>query len=154
SDRDRMPSALGETVSSARMRRLAGCLVVSLLASTAAWVGCHDGLGQREQLAVGSADGAVVVDVMVAVPDAGSGSGSAVPDAGVALDMMVITDGSGSGEGGMPDAMTGSGGDDAGTGGGDDAGTGDDAGGGGNPLHPGEGGDLNRTSFYACAGGP
>jgi hypothetical protein len=96
------------------MRRLAGCLVVSLLASAAAWVGCRDDLGDETLLLLaGSAtdaggsgvpdavvaidDAAVLVDGFVegGVPDAGSGEGG-VPDA-------TVPD-AGSGEGGVPDA--------------------------------------------------
>jgi hypothetical protein len=110
------------------MKRVASCLVVSLLACTAAWVGCHVEVGQQEQQAVGSGTDAAVLDSIVIIPD---GSGS---DAG-----------SGSGS----DAGTGGGTDDAGS-----DGSSDDAGGSGTPLHPGEGGSLDRTSFYACAGGP
>lgn len=127
------------------MRRLAGCLVVSLLASSAAWVGCHADLDEKiQELAAGS-DGGVVLDTLpvldtVVVTD-GSGSGG-VPDAGTTTG----SDGGGEG-GGSDDGGTTMGSDDGGTGGGDGGS------GGGNPLQPG-GNALDRTSFYACAGGP
>jgi hypothetical protein len=144
------------------MRRLAGCLVVSLLASSAAWVGCHADLDEKiQELAAGSNDGGVVLDTLpvldtVVVTD-GSGSGG-VPDAGT-------TTGSDGGTTMVPDAGTTTGSDGGGEGGGsddggttmgsDDGGTGggDGGSGGGNPLQPG-GNALDRTSFYACAGGP
>src|SRR5215468_10233409 len=99
------------------MRRLAGCLVVSLLASAAAWVGCRDDLGDEDLLLAGSGtaapDAIVVIDDAVvladgsggAVPDAGSGS--AGPDAIVVIDdAVVLADGSG---GAVPDAGIGEG---------------------------------------------
>ena len=146
------------------MRRLAGCLVVSLLASSAAWVGCRADLDLAERsqaLAVNDAagsDAGIVLDA-IAVLDTiivTDGSGSGIPDAGT-------TPGSDSGTTMVPDAGTttgsdgggeGSGSDDAGTTtGSDDGGSGDGGSSGGNPLQPG-GEPLDRTSFYACAGGP
>jgi hypothetical protein len=90
------------------MRRLAGCLVVSLLASAAAWVGCRDDLGDETlPLLAGSGTDAGVGG------DAYGGGGS--DDGGGATD-----DG-----GGRPDARRGP------------------------QIDP-----IDRTSFYACAGGP
>jgi hypothetical protein len=163
------------------MRRLVGCLVVGLLASTAAWVGCRDdfedlspayaiGSGTDSGMggdaygggAPGSDAMVIVVDASVALdspvegppPDAGSGSGI---DAGSGSG---IDAGSGSGI----DAGSGSGidaGVDAAIDAGSDPGSGgsdDDAGGNaGNPpgTHRGPEDDGgNRTSFYACTGGP
>jgi hypothetical protein len=130
------------------MRRVAGCLVVSLLASAAAWVGCRTDLDEQSQ-------GLIASDAMGG--DA-YGGGTAGSDAGISLDTIAVLDTimvtDGSGEGGMTD---GSGSDDGGTGGGSDdggGGAGGDGGGTGNPLRPGEGDGLDRTSFYACAGGP
>lgn len=135
------------------MRRLAGCLVVSLLASSAAWLGCHADLDERAQELAAGSDGGIVLDTIVALDTiiVADGSGSGVPDAGT-------TPGSDGGTTMVPDAGTTPGSDGGGEGGGsDDAGTttgSDDGGtGGGNPLQPG-GGPLDRTSFYACAGGP
>jgi hypothetical protein len=163
------------------MRRLAGCLVVSLLASAAAWVGCRDDLGDEALLLLPGSG-----------TDAGMGGdayggGSGVPDAVVAIDDAAVP-GDGSGEGGIPDADSGSGmGSDAaipdagsGEGGpGSDAGMGGDADGGGAGSDDGGGSGsddgggatddgggrpdarrgpaidpIDRTSFYACAGGP
>lgn len=136
------------------MRRLAGCLVVSLLASSAAWIGCHADLDEKlQELAAGS-DGGVVLDTLpvldtVVVTD---GSGSAIPDAGTTPGSDAAGEGGGSGDGGTTtgsdDGGTTTGSDDGGTGGSGDGGSG-----GGNPLQPG-GNALDRTSFYACAGGP
>src|SRR3984885_6345549 len=99
------------------MRRLAGCLVVSLLASAAAWVGCRDDLGDKTlPFLIGSGTdsgvggdayggGTVGLDAIVAVDDAGIGEGSGsdavVPDAG-------IGEGSGS-DAAVPDAGVGEG---------------------------------------------
>jgi hypothetical protein len=145
------------------MRRLAGCLVVSLLASSAAWVGCHADFDERIQQLAGSNDGGIVLDTIAVldtiivtdgsgeggVPDAGTTTGSdggttPIPDGGTTTGSDGGGEGSGSDDGGT---MTGS--DDGGTGGG----SADGGSGGGNPLQPG-GGALDRTSFYACAGGP
>jgi len=148
------------------MRRLAGCLVVSLLASAAAWSGCRDDLGD-EALPLLVGGGTAALDAIVVLDDAvvladGSGSGEGgIPDAPGGID-------AGSGEGGIPDAPSGI---DAGTGGDaygggtidgavdgatDDSGDATDDGGGGRPdarrgpeIDP-----IDRTSFYACAGGP
>lgn len=190
------------------MRRLAGCLVVSLLASAAAWVGCRDDLGDEAlPLLVGAGTdagvggdayggGTVGPDAIVTADDArvladgsgeggppdadaGSGIGSdgpGAPDAdsgsGGGSDAGGMSDGGGTdsgaldagggGEGGMPD-----GGSDGGSGSGD-GGSGSDGGGGndgggmtasdaagrpdarrGPELDP-----VDRTSFYACTGGP
>lgn len=150
------------------MKRLAGCLVVSLVASAAVWVGCRDDLGDETLpllviddaavLGVGSADGGM--------PDAGSGSGTGidapgVPDAGSDSGTVVDAPGvpdAGSGEGGPPDAGSdaGLGGDAYGGGGGtDDGGTTTTDGGGRPDARRGPEIDpVDRTSFYACAGGP
>jgi len=134
------------------MRRVAGCLVVSLLASAAAWVGCRTDLGEESHELIGS-------DAMGGDAYGGTTPGSdagIVPDTIAVLDTIPVTDGSG--EGGVPDGGSGSGSNDGGSGSGSDdggtGGSGDDGGGTGNPLHPGEGDSLDRTSFYACAGGP
>jgi hypothetical protein len=128
------------------------------LASSAAWVGCHADLGERsQQLAVDDAMGGDAYGGTTPGSDAGM-----VLDTIAVIDTIMVTDGSG--EGGVPDAGSGvpdagSGVPDAGSegGGSDDGGTttgSDDGGsGGGNPLQPG-GNALDRTSFYACAGGP
>jgi hypothetical protein len=180
------------------MRRLAGCLVVSLLASAAAWVGCRDDLGDEAlPLLAGSdvPDAIVILDdaTVIAdgsgeggIPDAGSGGevsidaaviidagsggevsidAAVIVDAGsggeVSIDAAVIVD-AGSGEPG-PGSDTGLGGDAYG-GGSTDAGGGTDDGGGGTPDDGGGGrpdarrglglDPTDRTSFYACAGGP
>ena len=171
------------------MRRLTGCLVVSLLASAAAWAGCRDDLGDEtlsplagsglpDAIDDGSREGGI--------PDAGSGGevsldAAVIVDAGsggeVSLDAAVIVD-AGSGESGPGSDATvildaGSGepgpgsdalGGDAYGGGGTDAGGGTDDGGGGAPDDGGIGrpdarrglglDPTDRTSFYACAGGP
>jgi len=137
------------------MRRLAGCLVVTLLASAAAWVGCRDDLGDETLplAGIGVLDAIVVLDDAAVIPDAGSGGE-------VSIDAAVILD-AGSGEPGPgSDALGG----DAYGGGGIDGGGGTDDGGGGVPddggvgrpdARRGLGLDPNdRTSFYACAGGP
>jgi hypothetical protein len=164
------------------MRRLAGCLVVSLLASAAAWSGCRDDLGD-EALPLLVGGGTAALDAIVVLDDAvvltdGSGSGEGgIPDAPGEIDAGSGEGGipdapggidAGSGEGGIPDAPSGI---DAGTGGDaygggtidgavdgatDDSGDATDDGGGGRPdarrgpeIDP-----IDRTSFYACAGGP
>jgi len=180
------------------MRRLAGCLVVSLLASAAAWGGCRDDLGD-EALPLLVGGGTAALDAIVVLDDAvvladGSGSGEGgIPDAPGEIDAGSGEGGipdapggidAGSGEGGIPDAP---GGIDAGSGEGGipdapsgiDAGTGGDAYGGGTidgavDGATGDSGDatddggggrpdarrgpeidpIDRTSFYACAGGP
>ena len=179
------------------MKRLAGCLVVCLLASAAAWVGCRDDLGEELlPLAVGSAtdaaglggdaygggsafDALPVTDgsgeggvpdageggVPDAPPDAGSGvpdappdAGSGVPDAGSGVPDAPPD--AGSGEGGVPDARPDASGDGAPPDGGDGDGDGD----GGDGVADAAGrpdarrgptlDTIDRTSFYACAGGP
>lgn len=156
------------------MKPLAGCLVVCLFASAAAWVGCRDDLDDLSQPLVGSGtDGGFGGDAY----GGGTGTGS---DGGVVVVVNDATGGSdGSGEGGVPDAGTGSGSDagsgmgsDAGLGSGSDGGSGEggigdggiatddagnpivDGGGTGDALRAGELPSLDRTSFYACAGGP
>ena len=142
------------TLSSSRMRRVAGCLVV-LSAIAAAWIGCRDDYGTWDHelgLAPGTgtgtgtdtidAPGSGSVDAAIDAPiDGSDGSGSdidaAVIDAPV-IDAPVI-DAPGSG---TADAAV-------------------DAGNGGSMQGPGDGGSgggsdpagLDRTSFYACAGG-
>jgi len=62
------------------MRRLAGCLVVSLLASAAAWGGCRDDLGDETLPFLIGSDGsdAAVPDAGVGEGDVGVGEGAAV----------------------------------------------------------------------------
>ena len=55
------------------MKRLASCLVVSLIASAAAWSGCHSDFGLQSQFAIGS--GTNTIDAKVFL-DAGSGTGA------------------------------------------------------------------------------
>jgi hypothetical protein len=160
------------------MRRVAGCLVVALLASAAAWGGCRGDLMDASQLAIagsgtdggfggdayggglpGSDAGVIVADTGegglpdAAVADTGSGSGEGgVPDA------AVVDTGSGSGEGGVPDAAVADTGSGSGSGDGavDDAGALDDGGSAarGDARRGPDVPALDRTSFYACAGGP
>src|SRR5215468_9727185 len=96
------------------MRRLAGCLVVSLLASAAAWVGCRDDLGD-ETLPLLAGSG---TDVGTPVPDV-----TVVIDARSVIDVPVLDVGIGEGSG--SDAASGSdAGGDAYGGGGSDGGGG------------------------------
>jgi hypothetical protein len=164
------------------MRRLAGCLVVSLLASAAAWVGCRDDLGDETlPLLAGSGTdagvggdayggGSGVPDAIVVVDDVGIGEGSgsdaAVQDAGIgegsgsdaAVQDAGIGEGSGSDAGSASDAGVGGdayGGGGSNDGGSDDGGGDTDAGGGRPDARRGPEIDpTDRTSFYACAGGP
>jgi hypothetical protein len=156
------------------MKRVVGCLVVSLLASASVWVGCRDELGtelQPEIIGSGT-DSGVGGDAYGGTGSgtdaAGEGSGTDAAGEGSGTDAM----GSGSsadaaGEGSGTDAMgSGSSADAAGEGSGGsgdamgsgDAGDADPSGGGdasgtGNPLRPGNADSLDRTSFYACDGG-
>jgi hypothetical protein len=146
------------------MRRVAGCLVVALLASAAAWVGCRDQDAELEGQVIGSGtDAGGGLDVIVVLDDAivigsdGGGEPGPGSDAG--------TTGSGSDAGttgsGSDAGTTGSGSDAGTTGGGDDAGAPDDGNAGGTTdAGTGTGGrrgvgdePIDRTSFYACAGG-
>ena len=148
------------------MRRLAGCLVVSVIASAAAWVGCRDDLGD-EDLSLVAGSGTVGLDAIVVSDDVGSGAGSdaaVVPDTGgdgpMGSDAPIADAGSGEGGPGSDGGVGGDaygGGTDARTDGGTDGGGGiDDDGGGGRPdaRRGAEIDSLDRTSFYACAGGP
>jgi uncharacterized protein (TIGR03382 family) len=156
--------------------------VVSLVASAAAWVGCRDDFDIETQAAVGSDDaGSGTLDTLGSDIDAGSGSDAggepggsdaggepggsdAGADAGSGMDAG-IDGGSGADAGidggsGADAGIDGGGGIDAGAV--VDAGTESDAGVIGGPGDaagapdgsPGSGvGALDRTSFYACAGG-
>ena len=118
------------------MRRVTGCLVV-LSAIAAAWIGCRDDFGVEDHelglapgTGTGTGTGTDGIDAAIDAPDPGSGSVDAGVDA--AIDAPVDSpvdapDGSMQGPG---DAAVG----------GDARGT--------NDLGP-----LDRTSFYACAGG-
>lgn len=161
------------------MKRLAGCLVV-LFAIAAAWLGCRvdlDLMDQQIGIGTGTGTGTDTVDAPVDVAGEGSGSVDAAVDAPVdgsgsgsdidaAVDAPVDSPGSGSVDAavdaavdapvdgsGTADAAT----DDAAVDAAIDAPTGSseapgDAGGAPDARRS-DGNALDRTSFYACAGG-
>jgi MYXO-CTERM domain-containing protein len=130
------------------MKRLAACTIVAAAALASGWLGCRDVTGS-------SAQELIALDSMIA-SDAPIGSGS---DGAVIVSDGAVAPGSdggstpGSDGGSTPgsDAATGSGSDAAPAG--DDAGvmSGDD--GGGDAAQGAPAAALDRTSFYACAGG-
>ena len=72
------------------MKRLAGCVAVSLFASAAGWAGCHGDFGLAHQPATGTGTG--MIDAFTTLDTAGEGTGTGT-DAGI------DADGSGTGTG-------------------------------------------------------
>jgi hypothetical protein len=126
------------------MKRVAGCLVV-VLAIAAAWLGCRVDLALIDEgIGAGTGTGTDTVDAVVDVGGEGSGSADAAVDAPIDG-----SDGSGSDIDAAVDAAV----DapiDAPTGSSEVPG---DATGAPDARRGGEGNALDRTSFYACAGG-
>ncbi len=138
------------------MTRVAGCLVVTLFAGAAVWAGCRDDLeliASDDELGSDTIDARVELDARVVRDARGSGS-----DARLDADIVDAPVDSGGGSG--SDARIDAGIDapidaaidaamaDAGSIGGPG-----DAGGGPDSSHGPDVGVLDRTSFYACAGG-
>jgi MYXO-CTERM domain-containing protein len=120
------------------MKRVAGCLVV-LFAIAAAWLGCRVDLDLMDReigtgTGAGTGTGTDTVDAPVDVTGEGSGSADA------AVDAPADSPGSGSDIDAAVDAPIGS-----------SEAPGDAA--GAPDARRNEGNSLDRTSFYACAGG-